>query len=201
MNKLHFTNYRLLKLGIITNNMAEKKEETASFVLRLSQKIYDSESGEPEVSWRGNIRHVQSGDEVRVADFDKATEFVKQKLKDLTMKAVEDKPEHEQKGILSKSFDFWKKMASEAPKIVMETIKDPKKQAAHLQEQISEQFQQIGEAIEQKIEDRVGKKIELEDILGSSKADSRKILEMLAEMNQQIVDLKRKVEKLTKIKK
>jgi hypothetical protein len=181
--------------------MPDKKEETASFVLRLSQKIYASESGDPEVSWRGNIRHVQSGDEVRVADFDKAADFVKQKLSDLTLKAVEDKPEHEQKGVLAKSFDFWKKMAAEAPKIVMETIKDPKKQAANLQEQITEQFQQIGDNLEHKIEEKFGKKIELEDILGSTKSDSRKILELLEAMNAQIDVLNKKVEKLSKAKK
>ena len=120
---------------------------------------------------------------------------------DLTQKAVEDKPEEEQKGILSKSFDFWKKVAAEAPKMVMDTIKDPKKQAAHLQEQITEQFQQIGENLEHKIEERFGKKIEMEDILGSTKSDSRKILELLADMSAQIVDLNKKVEKLSKVKK
>lgn len=181
--------------------MAEKKEETASFVLRLSQKIYKSDEGEPQIQWRGNIRHVQSGDEIRISDYNAATEFVKNKLGDLTQKAVEDKPEDEQKGILSKSFDFWKKVAAEAPKMVMDTIKDPKKQAAHLQEQITEQFQQIGDAIEHKIEERVGKKLELEDILGSSKADSRKILEMLSDLSEQIVALNKKVDKLSKTKK
>jgi hypothetical protein len=181
--------------------MPEKKEETASFVLRLSQKIYNSDEGEPQVQWRGNIRHVQSGDELRISDYNAATEFVKNKLGDLTQKAVEDKPEEEQKGILSKSFDFWKKVAAEAPKMVLETIKDPKKQAAHLQEQITEQFQQIGDNLEHKIEERFGKKIELEDIFGSTKSDSRKILEMLENMSEQIVALNKKVETLSKIKK
>ncbi len=181
--------------------MPEKKEETASFVLRLSQKIYKSEEGEPQIQWRGNIRHVQSGDEIRISDYNAATEFVKNKLGDLTQKAVEDKPEEEQKGILSKSFDFWKKVASEAPKMVMETIKDPKKQAAHIQEQITEQFQQIGDNLEHKIEERFGKKIELEDIFGSTKSDSRKILEKLVDMSEQIVALNKKVESLSKSQK
>ncbi len=181
--------------------MPEKKEETASFVLRLSQKIYKSDEGEPQIQWRGNIRHVQSGDEIRISDYNAATEFVKNKLGDLTQKAVEDKPEEEQKGILSKSFDFWKKVASEAPKMVMETIKDPKKQAAHIQEQITEQFQQIGDNLEHKIEERFGKKIELEDIFGSTKSDSRKILEKLVDMSEQIVALNKKVEAFSKSQK
>jgi phosphoenolpyruvate-protein kinase (PTS system EI component) len=181
--------------------MPENKEETASFVLRLTQKIYKSDEGEPQVQWRGNIRHVQSGDEQRIADYEAATEFVRKKLGDLTQKAVENQPEEEQKGILSKSIDFWKKVATEAPKLVIETIKDPKKQATHLQEQITEQFQQIGDNLEHKIEERFGKKIELEDILGSSKADFRKILEMLTDMSEQINTLNKRVEKLSKPKK
>jgi hypothetical protein len=181
--------------------MATKKEETASFVLRLSQKIFDSDEGEPQIQWRGNIRHVQSGDEIRISDYEAATEFVKNKLGDLTQKAVEDKPEEEQKGIISKSFDFWKKVAAEAPKIMRETIKDPKKQVAQFQEQIEEQFKEIGDSIEHKIEEKFGKKIELEDIFGSTKSDSRKILEMLSDVSEQIAALNNKVENLSKIKK
>ena len=181
--------------------MSENKEETASFVLRLTQKIFKSEEGEAQVQWRGNIRHVQSGEEERFSDFNAASHFMQNKLEYLTLKSVENEPEEEQKGILSKSFDFWKKVATEAPKIVRDTIKDPKKQAVHFQEQIQEQFQQIGDAIEQKIEDRVGKKIELEDILGASKSDSKKILAVLDQLAGQIELLNAKVEKLSKQKK
>ena len=50
--------------------MSPKKDETASFMLRFTQKIFNSESGEPQVQWRGNIRHVQGGEEKRFSDFD-----------------------------------------------------------------------------------------------------------------------------------
>ena len=52
--------------------MANKKEETASFVLRLSQKIFEKEDGDHQVEWRGNIRHVQSGEEARFTNFEDA---------------------------------------------------------------------------------------------------------------------------------
>jgi hypothetical protein len=172
--------------------MADKKEETASFVLRLSQKIYKNDQDEPHVQWRGSIRHVQTGDEARFVNFEDAQSFVQTKLADLTLKAIEDKSEEEQKGILTKSFDFWKKVATATPKLVIESIKDPKKQAAQLQEQIQEQIQQFSE----KIEDKIGQKIEIDDILGSSKSDSRKILQLLAEMSKKIDELDKKVEKL-----
>lgn len=180
--------------------MAEKKEETASFVLRLSQKIFESEEGEPQVQWRGNIRHVQSGDEARFSSFDAATEFVQNKLSDLTLKAIEDKPEKEQEGFISKSFDFWKKVATATPKLVIDSIKDPKKQAAQIQEQIQEQFHHISDSIEQKIEDKFGSKIELENWLPTPKADHKEMMQLLAQMSEQIEMLNRKVDELSKKK-
>ncbi len=175
--------------------MASNKEETASFVLRLSQKIYRTDEGEPQVQWRGNIRHVQTGDESRFSTFENAREFVQQKLEAMTIKAVEDKPEDEQKGIISKSFDFWKKVAAVTPKLVMDSIKDPKKQATQIQEQIQEQIHQFSDVIEHTIEER---KSELDNWLGASKSDSRKIVEMLSEMSGQIAALNRKVDDLSK---
>ncbi len=173
--------------------MANKKEETASFVLRLSQKIYNSENGEAKLQWRGNIRHVQSGDEKRFASYEDATEFVQGKLSDLTMAAIEDKPEDEQKGILSQSFDFWKKMALNAPKIVMDSIKDPKKQAEQIQEQIQQQITQFNESISQKFEDRFGNKLELDNWSLASKADQNEILEAINKLSSKVEGLSKKV--------
>ncbi len=185
----------LLRLRKI-HKMTDKKEETASFVLRLSQKIYNNDDGEAQVQWRGNIRHVQTGEEKRFLNFEDATAFVQNKLSDLTLKAVEDKPVEEQKGIISKSFDFWKQVAAVTPKLVLDSIKDPKKQASQFQEQLQEQFAQISENIGQKIEDKIGQKIELDDILGSSKSDSRKIMAMLGLMAEQIEALDKKIDLL-----
>lgn len=177
--------------------MSTKKEETASFVLRLSQKIFDSDTGHPEVQWRGNIRHVQSGDEVKFSTFDAAEDFVKNKLSDLTQLAIVDKPEEEQKGIISKSFDFWKKVATATPKIVIDSIKDPKKQAAHLQEQIQEQFTQIGDSIGQKIEETIGHKIDIGEWLSNSHSENKKILSVLESMSSKIDMLEKKIEKIS----
>jgi hypothetical protein len=107
--------------------MSTKKDETASFMLRFTQKIFENEQDEPQVQWRGNIRHVQGGDEKRFSEFDDAVNFIQEKLAEMTIQQMEDKSPEEQKGILSKSFDLWKKMTLNAPKMVMETIKDPKR--------------------------------------------------------------------------
>jgi hypothetical protein len=174
--------------------MAAKKEETASFVLRFTQKIYKNDQNEPQVQWRGHIRHVQGDAEKRFSDFEEAVHFVQEKLAELTISAVEDKSPEEQKGILSKSFDLWKKMAAETPKLVLESIKDPRKQVANLQEQA----QTIGDAITQKIEDRLGQKLEMDEWRGATKSDIKNMLRMMEKMSEEIEALNKKMDRLSK---
>ena len=170
--------------------MATKKEETASFMLRFTQKIFEGEEGEHQVQWRGNIRHVQGGDEKRFSEFDDVVAFIQSKLQDLTIQAMEDKTPEEQKGILAKSFDLWKKMAAEAPRLVMDTIKDPKKQVAQIQGQIQDQISHVKEEI--------GHKLDLDSWLNSTKSDSRLIMEKLETLSKEVAALNKKVDKLKK---
>jgi hypothetical protein len=177
--------------------MASKKDETASFVLRFTQKIFQSEEGEAQVQWRGNIRHVQTGDEKRFSKFENVTQFIQEKLADLTVTAMEDKSPEEQKGILAKSFDLWKRMAMETPKLVAETIKDPKKGIAQIQTQIS----QAGEFIGATIEDAKENLPELPDIMGHSKEEHSAIMRKLEEMSAKMEELSAEVKVLSKKKK
>ena len=174
--------------------MAAKKDETASFVLRFTQKIFNSDTGEPRVQWRGNVRHVQDGDEIRFSDFEEVSKFIQTKLADLTLRQMEDKSPEEQKGILSKSFDLWKRMALDAPKMVIETIKDPKKQVVQIQEQIN----QMGEAVTAQIEERLGQKLEIDEWRAASKNDYAQIMEKMEEMSKAIAALSKKVDKISK---
>ena len=170
--------------------MSVKKEETASFMLRFTQKIFQAESGEPQVQWRGNIRHVQGGDEKRFSEFEEVVAFIQSKLADLTIQAMEDKSPEEQKGILSKSFDLWKKMALEGPKMVMETIKDPKKQVEHLQDQIQDQLDHV--------KDEISQKLEVDSWLRASKADYKHIMQKLEGLSGEISTLNKKIDRLSK---
>lgn len=169
--------------------MSTKKDETASFMLRFTQKIFNSESGEPQIQWRGNIRHVQGGEEKRFSDFDEALSFIQSKLADLTILAMEDKPIEEQKGILSKSFDLWKKMALDGPRMVMETIKDPKKQVAQLQDQLQDQIEQVKGGFSEKLE--------VSSWLAASKSDYQQVMQMLGQISNDIAALNEKVDQLS----
>ena len=172
-----------------------KKAETSSFVLRFTQKIFKNEANEDEVQWRGNIRHVQDGEEKRFSEMEEAWQFMQSKLTDMTISATEDKSSEEQKSILAKSFDLWKKMAQDAPKMVLETIKDPKKQVEKVQAQITqvgaELTHRIGETIEQRKED-------LEEWRGVSKADYKEMMEVLATLAKDVKALNKKVNALSK---
>ena len=163
-----------------------KKDETASFVIRFTQKIFQNDDGESEVQWRGNIRHVQGGNEKRFSEFNEVVNFIQEKLADLTLQAMEDKSPEEQKGILSKSFDLWKKMALTAPKRVMETLKDPIKGVEQLQKDIN----QVGESLSEKLE--------IDAWRSSTKSDTKNILQMLEKMSSEINQLNQKVDQLTK---
>ena len=180
--------------------MATKKDETASFVLRFTQKIFQNEQGEPQLQWRGNMRHVQSGEEKNFSKFEEVTQFIQTTLTDLTVQAMEHKSPEEQKGILAKSFDLWKKMAMETPKIVMDSIKDPKKQANHIKEQLQEQFQeqlhQVSDAFNQKLDD-AKQKLEVDEWRGASKSDFKSMMKLLEQMSMEINTLNEKVDKLS----
>ncbi len=173
--------------------MANKKDETASFVIRFTQKIFQTEEGDPQVQWRGNIRHVQGGDEQRFSEFEEVVQFIQNKLAELTIQAIGDKSPEEQKGILSKSFDLWKKMASSAPRIVLETIKDPKKQVAQIQDQIQDQISHL--------KDEFGEKLDLDTWMRSSKSDHLDLVRKMEKMSEEIAALHQKVDQLSPKKK
>lgn len=177
--------------------MATKKDETVSFVLRFTQKIYETESGDHNIQWRGNIKHVQGEDEKRFTEFEDAVSFMQDKLADLTLQGIEDKSPKEQKGILAKNIELWKKMTVESPKLVLDVLKDPKKQLSQMQAQMS----QLGDSITQKIEDRIGQKLDVDEWRASSKTDHKQLVEKIDELAAQLASLTKTVSKLSTKKK
>ncbi|MEL7021950.1 MAG: hypothetical protein AAGK47_10090 [Bacteroidota bacterium] len=170
-----------------------KKEETASFVVRFNQKIFANQSGSPQVQWRGSIRHVQTGEEKRFAKFEVVTQFIQDKLQEMAIEAIKDKSPEEQKGILAQSFNIWKKVAEVTPKAIIDTIKDPKKQLAEFQHQLSNINENINLRVEEVIEQR---KAELDDWRMTSKSDYKNIMERLDAVTAELAALHQKVDRL-----
>lgn len=77
------------------------------------------------------------------------------------------------------------------------SIKDPRKQVAHLQEQMH----QMGDVINQRIEETIGQRLEIDEWRGVSKSDFKDMMALLAQMSEEISALNQKVEKLQRPKK
>ena len=170
--------------------------ETASFMVRFTQKIFEDDKGKSDVQWRGRISHVQGGDQKAFTDFQDAITFIQDHLAELTLKNTEHIDPDEQDNLLKKSFDMWKRLAKNAPQLVIETIKDPAKQVANIQKQISN----VKEEVEQRISEPLATIQEIDNWRSATKSDFRVVMDQLAEVTKQLGDLSAKVDELSKSK-
>jgi len=171
--------------------MSKKQDQTASFMVRFNQKIFE-EDGESKVQWRGKISPVQQGDEQNFTDFNDALIFMQQRLADLTKEATKDKTIAQQEGILQKSLYMWKTMKEVGPKVLMETIKDPKKQLSQIQDQIHGQISSIGEEISEKVQ--------IDEWRNASRSDYKKVKKSINQLSEQIKQLSDKIDTISKKK-
>jgi len=169
--------------------MAKKPDQTASFMVRFNQKIFE-EDGEPKVQWRGKISHIQGGEDENFSDFNDALIFMQKKLAELTNEATKDESEENREGILDKSFSMWKTIKEVGPKVIMETIKDPKKQISQIQDQIQGQISHIG--------DEISEKVQIDQWRNASRADYNKIQESIDELSKELKKLSSKVDSIKK---
>nr|WHW29854.1 hypothetical protein [uncultured bacterium] len=160
-------------------------------MVRFNQKIFE-EDGESKVQWRGRVSHVQGGDEKRFLDFNDALEFMQKKLAQLTNEATKDHSSEEQENILQKSLSMWKTMKEFAPKMLMETIKDPKKQISNIQGQLQDQISNIGEEI--------GEKVHIDEWRNASRSDFKKMKKTIGNLSDEIKKLSEKIDSISKKK-
>ncbi|MEM9867268.1 MAG: hypothetical protein AAF765_06255 [Bacteroidota bacterium] len=161
--------------------MAKKAAETASFMVRFTQKIYE-ENGESKVQWRGNVSHVQGGEDLNFSDFNDAVDFIQEHLTDLTRNATDDRSSEEQENILQKSFSLFKTVAATGPKMIKDTLKDPRKQVANIQGQLHDYGEELLE------------KVPLDQWRNASKSDFKSIQESLEKLSHSVADLSKKVD-------
>nr|WP_290855470.1 hypothetical protein [Flaviramulus sp.] len=165
--------------------MAKKADQTASFMVRFNQIIFE-DNGESKVQWRGKVSHVQGGEDKSFSDFNDAVKFIQERLADLTLEATKDKSPEQQDSLLKKSFSLWKTMAKEGPKVFMETIKDPRKSVAQLQDQISD----FGEDLMEKVP--------IDQWRSASRSDLNTIKESISVLADEMKKLNTKVDALNK---
>lgn len=160
--------------------MTKKATETASFMVRFNQKIYE-DKGESKVQWRGKVSHVQGGEEVNFTDFNDAAAFIQERLAGLTLDATQDKTTEEQESILHKSYSLFKTFAATGPQFLKDTLKDPRKQVAHLQDQLSDYGEELLE------------KVPLDRWRNASKSDFQEIKESIGVLTKSVAELTKKV--------
>jgi hypothetical protein len=108
--------------------------------------------------------------------------FIQKKLAELTIEATKHESPEQQDSLLKKSFSLWKTMAKEGPKLIMETIKDPKKQVANLQEQISY------------FSDEMMEKVHIDEWRNASKSDLNDIKHSMGQLAAELKKLNAKVD-------
>ncbi len=164
-----------------------KQVQTASFLLRFTQNIFEDEKGESNVQWRGKISHVQGNDQQSFSEISDAMEFIQKRLSELTLSSIEeDATPEEKEGILNKSMDIWKRLAKSYPKMVVEAIKDPKAQVSQIQEQISSKAEEFAD------------RLQLESLKPMTKSDFNDLTSQMSDLAKAVKSLQRKVDKMDK---
>jgi len=169
--------------------MNKKQEQNASFMVRFNQQIFE-ENEEAKIQWRGKITHVQDGEEKRFSDFNDALVFMQNKLASLTEEATKHESSEKQESILYKSLSMWKTIKDVGPKVIRDTLKDPKKQLSHLQDEIQDKITIIG--------DEISEKVQINEWRNASRSDFNKIQNQIESLSTEIKKLSKKMDTLNK---
>ncbi len=171
--------------------MKKKQEQNASFMVRFNQQIFE-ENGESKIQWRGKISHVQDGEEKRFSDFNDALSFMQKKLEELTQQATNHESFDKQENIIKKSLSMWKTLKDTGPKVIRETLKDPKKQFTQIQDHIQDQIHTIGEEISEKVH--------IDQWRNASRSDFNQIQNQIENLTSQVKGLAKKIDNINKTK-
>lgn len=118
------------------------QRDTASFVLRFTQDLWKDDVGDPRVEWRGHIRRVQDGEELRFTDITEAMTFIQNSLLDVTMNAVPKEDKNYREKAMRESLKLWEKFAESYTTLFMEAMQRSVKQSEVFQKQVSEAVEQ-----------------------------------------------------------
>jgi len=115
--------------------------------------------------------------------------FIQEKLADLTIQAMGEKSPEEQKGILATSFELWKRMSTTYPKMVLDTIKDPKSGVEQIQDEVNQQLKGVKDTISARLDPDAWKP--------ATKSDLQEVLQMMEKLSKEVHALNKKVDKMS----
>ena len=125
--------------------MTETRRDTASFLVRFTQDLWQGEQGEPRITWRGHIRHIQSDRETRFTDFSEAVAFMQQQMQALTEGSLAALSEHAQasgKSPFEIGFELWQETATRYTDMVFGAMQQTMKQSESMQKQMDSAMQE-----------------------------------------------------------
>ena len=159
------------------------QRNVASFMLRLTQDMWQDENGEPRVQWRGYINHVQGEAEKTFTDFAEALAFIQNQLNELTLNAIPGGAQMDQEKVLKESFKLWEQFASSYSSMMFETM---------------EKTIQQSKAIREQMDEAVGEALKSWPVSAPVAGTDSELLETLKGMQTQLEQLTKKVEMLEK---
>ena len=163
--------------------MVEDQRNIASFTLRFTQHLWEDPKGEPQVQWRGQIRHVQGDEEITFTELTDALQFIHRHLTQLTLEATSGDSKMEQEKVLHESFKLWEQFASSYSNMMFEAIERTMKQSETLKEQMDE---------------AVGQALRTWQFPVTSEKEQDKILQAINDLNAEVDKLSKKVSALEK---
>lgn len=116
------------------------QRSVASFMLRFTQDLWQDENGEPQVTWRGRINHVQGEEEIPFTDFTEALAFIQTELQDLTQKAFPGADADFREKAQRESFRIWEQFAAGYTDLLFKAMDNAFKGSQEIQGRVSEAF-------------------------------------------------------------
>jgi hypothetical protein len=166
--------------------MTKTQRDVASFMVRFTQDLWQDEEGEPHVEWRGNIRHIQSDEQVRFTDFAEAVAFIQRCLMELTQGTLESEPGEkpmDQEKALQESFKLWERFATSYSGMMFDAMEQTMKQSQTFRDQMESTVQESLQAWQP-----------------ASRVESNQIIEAIQALQSQVQALAERVEGLEKKK-
>ena len=114
------------------------QRDTASFVLRFTQDLWQDQKGEPRIEWRGQVRRVQDGEEMRFTNLADAMNFIQESLLKVTMNAVPKEDKMYQDKAVRESLKMWEKLAENYTDLMVEALQRTMKQSESFQRQMND---------------------------------------------------------------
>ncbi|MCE7979829.1 MAG: hypothetical protein DYG89_01440 [Caldilinea sp. CFX5] len=173
------------------------QRDTASFVLRFTQDLWRDQKGEPRLEWRGEVRRVQDGEELRFTDLAEAMNFIQESLLKVTMNAVPKEDKQYQDKAVRQSLKLWEKFAENYTSMMVDAMQQTMKQSESFQRQMNEAVEQVMKPWWLMGFPTPGTpKAKENEITASSAATQTQILQTLAALQAQISALSDKVSDL-----